>query len=226
VAEHTIGLLMGIARGFPGLDQRVRENRWKRVPNPRVRGSVLGIVGLGRIGRAVATRASGLGMKVIAYEPYPNGEFVEQWDVELVSLDDLLARADYVSLHCPADSGNRHLMNAASFAKMKRGSVLINTARGSLVDENALCEALRAGQLRGAGLDVFEVEPLPLDSPVLKFNQVLLSGHVAGLDVESHHDTFAMVARTILELYRGSWPAECIQNLKGISGWQWKKPSR
>lgn len=221
VAEHTIALLMGVARGFPGLDQAVRTGRWQRVPYPRVMGSTLGIVGLGRIGRAVATRAVGLGMNVLAFDPFPNVEFVEQWHVELTGFDDLLARSDYVSLHSPATSETRHLMNESTFGKMKKGSVLINTARGSLVDEGALAAAIKSGRLRGAGLDVFEREPLPLESPLLELEHVLLAGHVAGLDEQSHDDTFAMVARTIVDLQRGGWPAECIQNLKSATTWKW-----
>ncbi|HID21330.1 MAG TPA: 3-phosphoglycerate dehydrogenase, partial [Planctomycetaceae bacterium] len=215
VAEHTIALLMGVARGFPETDRRVRENRWKRIARPRVMGRTLGIVGLGRIGRAVATRAVGLGLKVVAFEPAPDQRFVQQWNIQLTDFDDLLARSDYVTLHLPASAETRHLINAETLAKMKPGSVLINTSRGSLVDEEALCEALRSGHLRAAGLDVFEQEPLPLDSPLLTFDNVLLSGHVAGLDEESHTDTYAMLANTIVELYNGGWPDDRIVNLKG-----------
>jgi len=223
VAEHTIALLMGVGRGWPGLDQRVRTGRWQRVPYPRVMGSTLGIVGLGRIGRAVATRAVGLGMSVLACDPFPNRGFAEQWRVELTDFDDLLARSDYVSLHSPATAETRHLMNAATLSRMKQGSILINTARGSLVDEAALAEAIKTGHIRGAGLDVFEKEPLPLDSPLLNLDHVLFAGHVAGLDEESHHDTFAMVARTIIDLHGGGWPSECIQNLKSTTDWKWDR---
>lgn len=223
VAEHTLALLLGVARGFPDLDRRVRDNRWQRMTRPRVMGTTLGIIGLGRIGRAVATRAFGLGMQVLAYDPYPNKEFAEQWRVEMTGLDELLRRSDYVSLHLPMSAENRHLINDDTIAKMKQGAVLINTARGGLVDERALYSALKRGHLRGAGLDVFEVEPLPLDSPLSTLGNVLLSGHVAGLDDESLYDTFEMVANTIVELRSGGWPAECIQNLKGVSGWSWDR---
>ncbi len=223
VAEHTIALLLGVARGFPNLDRQVRESRWDRIPRPRLMSSTLGIVGLGRIGRAVATRAIGLGMNVIAFEPYPNMEFVETWRIELVELDELLARSDYVSLHAPMSDESRHMMNADTFAKMKRGSVLINTSRGPLVDEQALNDVLKSGHLRAAGLDVFEAEPLPLDSPLLELDNVLMSGHVAGLDNESHRDTFEMCANTIIELYNGGWPADRIQNLKGVTNWKWNR---
>jgi|HubBroStandDraft_6_1064221.scaffolds.fasta_scaffold248257_2 D-3-phosphoglycerate dehydrogenase len=223
VAEHTMALLFGVARGFPMTDRRVREGRWKRVTGPRVMGSTLGIIGLGRIGQAVATRAIGVGMKVIAFEPQPNADFFAKWPVELVAFDELLARSDYVSIHSPLTPHTRHLINARTLTKMKPGSVLINTARGGLVDEAALCDALRSGHLRAAALDVFEIEPLPLDSPLLTFENVLLAGHVAGMDNESKYDTFKMCAQTIVALYNGDWPAECIVNLRGVSGWRWAK---
>jgi phosphoglycerate dehydrogenase-like enzyme len=221
VAEHTISLLMGIARGFPRRDQGVRTGHWERVSAPRVMGRTLGLLGLGRIGQAVATRGLGLGMKVVAYDPYPNTLFAQQHQIELLPLDDLLIRSDYVSLHLPASADTKRLFNAARLAKMKPGAVLINTARGSLIDESALAAALASGHLRGAGLDVFETEPLPLDSPLLKFDNVLLSGHVAGLDDESQHDTLTMAADTIIQLSRGGWPEERIRNLAGVTDWKW-----
>jgi len=223
VAEHTMALLFGVARDFPMADRRVRSGKWKRTFGPRVMGSTLGIIGLGRIGQAVATRAVGVGLKVLAFEPQPQDEFVKKWQIELTSLDDLLARSDYVSVHSPLMPHTRHLINAKTLAKMKAGSVLINTARGGLVDEKALCEALRSGHLRAAGLDVFEVEPLPLDSPLLQFDNVLLAGHTAGLDLESRHDTFKMCAETTITLHKGGWPAECIVNLRGVTGWRWNR---
>ena len=118
VAEHAISLLMGVARGFPRLDQTVRDGSWVRRATPRVMGATLGIVGLGRIGRAVATRARGLGMRVIAFDPFANAEFAEQWQIDLVGLDDLLAQSDYVTLHSPSSPDTFHMINATSLAKM------------------------------------------------------------------------------------------------------------
>ena len=113
------------------------------------------------------------------------------------------------------------MINAQTIACMKPTTVLINTARGPLINESDLCTALAQGRLRGAGLDVFEVEPLPADSPLIGMPNVLLSGHVAGLDCESHRDTFAMAADTVISLHQGGWPAERIQNLKNVDGWTW-----
>jgi phosphoglycerate dehydrogenase-like enzyme len=222
VAEHTLALLLGVARGFPSLDQKVRAGTWSRKPLPRVMDRTLGIVGLGRIGQAVATRAVGIGMKVVALEPFPNAEFVAKWGIEIVDLDTLLARSDYVTLHCPATKEAIHMMNDANFAKMKDGSVLINTARGALVDEKALVRALDSGKIRAAGLDVFEVEPLPTTSPLLKYDNILFAGHVGGMDIESIRDTNKMAAETIVGLSKGIWPTGCVQNLKGREAtWKW-----
>jgi phosphoglycerate dehydrogenase-like enzyme len=222
VAEHTIALLMGVARGFPLLDDKVRRADWARRPYGRVMGKTLGLVGLGRIGQATATRAVGLGMNVIAYEPLPNEAFVKQWKIELVDLDTLLARSDFVSLHLPSMKETFKLFNKARFERMKKGAVLINTARGSLVDEEDLYEALKSGHLGGAGLDVFQVEPLPLSSPLLTLDNVLVSGHVAGLDDQSLHDTNKMCAELVVKLSRNEWPEGCVQNMKTCSGWTWR----
>ncbi len=222
VAEHTISLLMGVARDLPKQDQHVRSGQWIRRAFPRVMGTTLGIVGLGRIGQAVATRARGLGMNVVAYDPFANKDFAAEWQIELVSLDNLYARSDYVSLHSPSTPETIHMINRESLAKMKPGSVLINTARGSLIKEADLIASLKSGHLRGAGLDVYEVEPLPTDSPLLELDNVLLSGHTAGLDIESHNGMFGMCGDIIVALYKGQWPAaECLQNLPGVTDWKW-----
>jgi D-3-phosphoglycerate dehydrogenase len=221
VAEHTIAMLMSLARNLPQRDRDVRQGIWEKIPTPRVMGRTIGLVGLGRIGRAVATRARGLGLNVLAFDPFPNREFAEQWQVEFTSLEDLLSRSDFVSLHLPMDQSSRHLINADSLRRMKRGSILINTARGPLIDEVALCDALKSGHLRAAGLDVFQKEPLPLDSPLLKLDNVLTCGHLGGLDDESQQGTLVMAAQVIVDLHQGRWPAECIRNLPGVKDWRW-----
>ncbi|MCG6154456.1 phosphoglycerate dehydrogenase [Rubinisphaera margarita] len=223
VAEHAIAMLMALGRGFPDRDRYVREGSWKRYSTPRIEGSTLGLIGLGRIGTAVARRALGLGMRVIAYDPGLDDDAIRKMEIEPRELDDLYGQSDYVSLHLPVTEETHHLINRETLARMKPGAVLINTARGALVDEAALCEALQDGHLRGAGLDVFEVEPLPSDSPLLKLDHVLLSGHLAGLDRESQRDTLTMAAQTIIRLQQGEWPGEVIQNLHNCQDWSWAR---
>lgn len=221
VAEHTIAMLMGCARGFPALDRYVRRGTWIRTAYPRMSGKTLGIVGLGRIGQAVARKAIGLGMKVVAFDPYPNEEFASKWGIEYLDLDTLLGRSDVVSLHLAMSNAAKHMINRETLAKMKRGSILVNTGRGPLVNENHLVEALRSGHLLAAGLDVFEQEPLPLTSPLLDLENVLLSGHMAGVDIESNSEICVKCADIIVELHRGGWPQECIRNFSSKGSWKW-----
>lgn len=223
VAEQAFALLMGTARLTRSQDRAVRCGEWERALTPRVWGSTIGIVGLGRIGQAVATRAIGMGMQVLAYDPFPNQAFVAEHQIKLVDLDELLQHSDYVTLHLPVTPDTIDIINSDTLAKMKSGSVLINTARGGLVDEEALIEALQSGHLRAAGLDVFKKEPLPVESPLIKLENVLLSCHIGGLDQESHRDAYAMAAQNIVKLYQGEWPEECVVNLKNTTAWKWSK---
>lgn len=221
VAEHTIAMLLACARGFPDLDRQVREGRWKRVAFPRAAGKTLGIVGLGRIGQAVVPKAVGLGMNVIAYDTYPQTIFADKWKIDYVTLDELWARSDFISLHLAMSPETFNLINKTTIAKMRRGVIIINTGRGQLINEDDLCEALQSGHVASAGLDVFHKEPLPLTSPLIKQENVLLSGHVAGLDQESNHDIAVRFAETIVTMSQGGWPTECIRNLKGRTDWKW-----
>ena len=221
VAEHTVAMLLACARGFPALDRQVREGRWGRVAYPRVSGKTLGIIGLGRIGQAVVPKAIGLGLKVIAYDPFPNAEFAKKWNVEYTTLEDLWGRCEFISLHLAMSPETLNLINKQTIAKMKRGVVIVNTGRGQLIDEDDLCAALKSGQVASAGLDVFQKEPLPTSSPLIQLENVLLSGHVAGLDLESNHDIAVRFAENIVTLHEGGWPTESIRNLKGKTDWKW-----
>lgn len=221
VAETTLALLLGVFRGFPLRDQEVRGGVWKRQALPRLAGRTLGLVGLGRIGQAVVPRAVALGLKVIAYDPLPNEAFAGLHGVRLMALDELLAEADIVSLHLPCTAETANLINARTLALMKSGSVLINTSRGGLVDEDALADALSGGKLMAAGLDVFRTEPLPLNSRLLKLDNVLLSPHMGGLDHESLRDMGAMAAQCVADLYQGRWPEGCVVNPECRASWKW-----
>jgi phosphoglycerate dehydrogenase-like enzyme len=221
VAEHTVAMLLGVTRGLLQRDREVRAGKWTRVPMPRMAGRTFGIVGLGRIGRAVVPKVQGLGMKVIAFDPFADKEVASRMGVTLMTLSELLQSADVVSLHTNTTAETNNLINKQTLAQMRPGSVLVNTGRGALVDEEALCEALDVGHLMAAALDVFKTEPLPLDSPLLKYDNVLLCTHMGGLDWESQTAASNLAAQCIVDLYRGRWPEACVVNRDLRDRYQW-----
>lgn len=221
VAEHTIAMMLGVSRGVVLRHQEVKTGVWMRQPLPRLAGKTLGIVGLGRIGRAVVPRARGLGMNIIAHDPLADAEYAAAHGVRLCAFEELLASADVVSLHLPWTPETTNLMNAATFARMKTGAIFLNTSRGGLVDEHALYEALTSGKLLGAGLDVFRQEPLPLDHPLQQLNNVLLCSHMGGLDIESLEGMGLLAAQCVVDLYEGRWPERCVVNRAVRDRWRW-----
>jgi D-3-phosphoglycerate dehydrogenase / 2-oxoglutarate reductase len=223
VAEHVFALLLALAKDVTMHDRALHSGRWSRTPLPRpIRGKAIGIVGLGRIGRAVATRAVAFGMKVLAFEPVGDREaFTSKHGIERVEFDELLERSDVVSLHLPLVEATRGLFDRSVFARMKPGALLINTSRGGLIAEPDLIEALRSGQLAGAGLDVFDREPPPSDHPLWALTNVVLTPHMAGLDEQSMADMAEMAARCVVDLHQGRWPAECVVNPELAPGWTW-----
>jgi phosphoglycerate dehydrogenase-like enzyme len=212
VADYAVALMCALQRGLVRNHRLITSGAWKTEFRPGLWRATVGIVGLGRIGQAVARRCAGFAMRILAYEPYPDMAAVQALGVELVSLEELLRRADLVTLHCPATPENRHLIDAARLALMKPTAHLVNTARGSLVDESALHEALATGRLAGAGLDVFEKEPL-FDSPLFGLDNVILSPHVAGIDETSEVAMADRALDAILAVWRGEVPPrECVVN--------------
>jgi phosphoglycerate dehydrogenase-like enzyme len=185
-----------------------------------VRGRTLGIAGLGRIGKAVALRGKAFGMRLLAYEPYPDQAFVAAHKIELVPFERLLAESDFLTLHLPMTAQSKHLINRRTLAQMKPSAFLINTARGGLVNEADLLEALRSGRLAGAGLDVFEEEP-PGKSPLFELDNVLVTPHAAGVDLRSRDEMALSAARAIVSLSRGEWPAEKVVNPDVRSKFRW-----
>jgi phosphoglycerate dehydrogenase-like enzyme len=184
-------------------------------------GRTFGLVGLGRIGKAVVSKVQGLGMKVIAYDPFADRDYANRHHVQLVSLPELFQQADVVSLHAPSTNDTNAMINAESLAMMKRGAILINTSRGALVDEAALAKCLQAGHLLGAALDVFRHEPLTLDSPLLKCENALLCTHMGGLDCESTDAASSLAAQCIVDLFHNHWPEGCVVNRELRDGWKW-----
>jgi len=198
VAEHTLALVLSLARSVPQLNASVHAGRWEKsgAAGVEIRGKTLGLVGLGRVGAEVARRARALEMNVLAFDPYISENVARELDVTLVPFDDLLGRSDFLSLHTALSPATQNLINAAAIARMKRGARLINTARGELVDEAALADALRSGQLAGAAVDVFAEEP-PRASPLVGLPGVVATPHVAGSTEEAQEEVGYLIAQQV-----------------------------
>ena len=221
VAEQALALLFGVSKRVVVHDALVRSGGWSTEPMRPIRGQTMGIFGLGRIGRSMATRCSSLGMTVIATEKYPDESFCAEHGIELVDFDSLLSRSDAISIHCPLNDETRGLFDAGVLSRMKPESVLINTARGGIVVEADLVAALRDGPLSAAGLDVFEQEPTAADNPLFELDNVVLSPHLAGADTTSIEEMATEAAECIVSLYTGGWPDAAVVNPDVRDGWSW-----
>ena len=186
-AEHTIALLMSMARLIPQADAHVRTGNWKRnkFVGVEVRDKVLGTVGMGRVAQEVVRRAQGLGMRVVGYDPYVTADYAAQRGVALGDLDTVLAQADFLTIHVPLTPQTENLIGRERLARMKKGARLLNVARGGIVDEVALVEAINSGHLAGAALDVFAEEPLAADSPLRTSDKIILTPHLGASTVEA-----------------------------------------
>ncbi len=180
VSDSVIGYMLSYARQLPWMDKTMKKGGWAKIPGRSLSECTLGVIGVGNVGKAVLRRARAFGMKLLGNDIVPIApDFLVENGVEMTSLTDLLARSDFISLNCDLNPTSFHLINAHSLEWVKPGAVLINLARGPVVDEPALISALQSGQLSGAALDVFEAEPLPNDSPLRKMDQVMLASHNA-----------------------------------------------
>lgn len=221
VAEHAFGLLLGLTRKIAENDRVIRAGGWDRSLVQPLRGKTIGLVGLGRIGQAMVPRAVAFGMKVLAYEPAPSPEFDAKWGVERTTMPRLLAESNVVSLHLPLMPSTRSLFHREVFAMMKPGAILLNTARGGLVVEDDLYEALVSGHLGGAGLDVFDPEPPSPANPLLQLPNVVSSPHLGGIDAKAMEDMATLAAQCVIDLHQGRWPGECVVNPEIRDGWRW-----
>jgi D-3-phosphoglycerate dehydrogenase len=209
VSDHAMALLLALARKVVLSNNLVQSGRWEMpavVPIRRLEGQVLGLVGFGNIPRQLAPKAQAFGLRVITHDPYVAPDVLAAAHVESVSFDDLLARADFVSIHAPLLPATRGLFNAAAFAKMKRGAALINTARGPLVDEAALVAALDSGRLGAAALDVVATEPLAKDSPLIGRANVILTPHTAFYSIEALEELQTKCASDVARVLSGEPP--------------------
>jgi len=195
VAEHTIALMLGLARAVPQANASIQAGRWEKslFSGTEMRGKTLGLVGLGRVGTEVARRARGLEMKVLAYDPFVTPKAAREVEVELVSLDEVLAQSDVVSLHTSLSGSTEKMIDAAAIAKMKKGARLVNCARGELIDEAALAEALKSGHLAGAAVDTFAQEP-PKNSPLIGLPNLIATPHIAGSTAEAQEEVGTAIA--------------------------------
>jgi D-3-phosphoglycerate dehydrogenase / 2-oxoglutarate reductase len=200
VADTVLGYILTFTRHFPWMDRAVKSGQWEKIPGRSLSECILGVVGVGKIGKAVIRRARAFGMRLLGNDIVPiDPVFLTKNEVEMTSLEDLLARSDFISLNCDLNPTSLHLMNATTFNQIKSSAFLINTSRGPVVDEPALISALQEGKLAGAALDVFELEPLPADSPLTRMDNVLLAPHNANSSPKAWEKVHQNTIHNLLE---------------------------
>jgi D-3-phosphoglycerate dehydrogenase len=209
VSTHAITLLLALARRLPRVLESMRRGEWdsrQARPFPRLRGQTLGLLGFGRIAQAVAGKAGGLGLEVVAHDPFVPPQAMEAAGVRAVDADSLWRSSDFISLHTPLTPGTRAIVNARVLALMKPTAYLINTARGPLIDEAALLEAVRSEQIAGAALDVLTTEPPAADNPLLHDERILVTPHYAWYSEAANHDVRVRGAEEVVRVLRGERP--------------------
>ena len=209
VSTHAIALVLAQARGLPGLLGATRQGIWNSESAGmlyRLSNQILGVVGCGRIGQATAAKGLGLGLEVLVYDPYVDAAAMEELGVQVVDLETVLRKADYISLHSPLTEDTSHLINAGTLALMKPTAYLVNAARGGLVDEDALLAAVQSGQIAGAALDVLAVEPVAADHPFLQEERILLTPHAGWYSEESKVDVRVQGAEEVVRVLGGERP--------------------
>ncbi len=212
VSNHAIAMMLALAKKLPIVTKSLRGGEWgylSTIPLFRLQDSTLGLVGLGRIPSLVAKKMSGFGMNILAYDPYANEEYARSQGVTLVDFDTLIEKSDFVSVHCPQTEETTHLFNKEVFTRMKKTAFLINTARGPIVDQTALIEALKSGEIAGAGLDVFEQEPIEKDSELLKMDNVIATPHCAWYSEQAITTLQRKVAEEVINVLKGNKPFNC-----------------
>ncbi len=236
VSDHVMALLLTFARRIIGLNKMVREGKWQIFHGPemqkmwkgtsRIRWKILGLIGFGSIARVLTSKASGLGLRVLAYDPYVPPDDMKKMGVEPVGLGQLLRQSDFVSLHVPLTPQTQHMLGLEQFKLMKPTAYLINTSRGKVVDEEALYIALTRGYITGAGLDVLETEPARMDNPLLKLDSVLFTGHSAHYSDQVWTEMSRRPAEEVGRIMSGEWPIGWINpqvEAKFIKRWRKSK---
>ena len=215
VSDHALAFMLTFNRRLPALYEAVRAGEWRpgsaalasvRRPIHRLAGQTLGIIGIGRIGQALARKAKCLGLRIIAFDPYVDPQAMADLGYELVDLDTLFRESDYVSLHAALTAETKHLIDETSLAKMKSNAVIINNARGGLIDEAALYRAISDGRIAGAGIDVTDPEPIHPDSPLLQLKNVLVTGHSSFYSVEATNELYEKAIDAVVQALTGHMP--------------------
>jgi phosphoglycerate dehydrogenase-like enzyme len=211
VADFTIGLMLSCLRRIAELDHSVREGRWIRSSvGADLTGATVGIVGLGAVGRGVARRLAGFDCTLLAVEPSPDLRVCSELSIDVLPLPEVLARVDVLTIHTPLVRETEGLIGASELSLMRPSAILVSTARGGIVSEDALARALEAGLIAGAALDVFQFEPLPREHPLLRLNNVVLTPHVAAFSNNALQSTLASVVASVRHALAGELPATCI----------------
>ena len=216
VADHALALLLAGVRNLGRQDRSIHAGAWQRElvkPARRLRGQTLGLVAFGRVARSLAEKGRGLGWHVLAFDPYVPAEAIAKSGVTPATLDDLLRQSDLISVHAPLSAETRHLIGEREFGLMKPGAIFVNTSRGPVVDEAALARALGEGRLGGAGLDVFEAEPLPADSPLRRVDNVIFTPHTAAYSEDAVDDLYRGACEEAMDIVQGRRPIGAV-NLK------------
>ncbi len=223
VAEHTLALILSLARGVPSASASTKAGNWerKRFQGNEVHGKILGIIGLGSIGRQVAERAKPFGMEVVAYDPFVSSDAAKDCGVELIELEPLFSRADYISLHLSLTPETAGIINSDTIAKMKDGVRIINCARGELIDGNALSRAIATGKVAGAALDVYDREP-PVDSPLLEHDQVVATPHIGGSTAEAQAKVGIDIAEQVRDYLKSGVVVNAV-NTPSVSAEQYRR---
>ncbi|KGD87361.1 C-terminal binding protein [Rhizobium sp. YS-1r] len=210
VSTHALALILSLARKLKVYDSAVRQGRWLAMDDgagiTRPSEQILGLIGFGQIGRLTAAKARAFGYEIIAYDPYISAERISATGARPVSLDELFAQADFISLHIPATPETRKIISAEALNKMKKGAYVINVSRGGLVDEAALAEAIQSGHIAGAGIDTFEKEPPAPDNPLLALDQVIVSPHAAHYSTQSYTEVRSKVFADVAAVLKGEKP--------------------
>ena len=206
VAEYTVALMLALTRRVPAIDNGTRQGRWETTFGNSIYGKTLGIIGTGNIGKRVVRNLSGFAMRVLAYDPFPDEAFARTYGATYCGLERILRESDYISVHCPLNDETERLISVKEFALMKPSARIVNCARGEIIDEKALYDALAERRIAGAALDVYEKEPFDQDNPLFGLDNVVLSPHIAGMTYECRRTVIETAFQNIIDIAGGGRP--------------------